>query len=172
MQSLAITSFDHWRSAVSHLQDAASLGVAGENCRLCGARIQTYLLEKAGRGHGRRLRDMKWFNWEVLKCLSWDVLWSPSSRLQQCFGSHTTSHIFQMQVRVCDQQEGERNYHLFYEVRSYRISVPIWQDFQRFSDLSGSLSCIDCRLALLLHLHQVPTIRLTPRTKLESSNRV
>ena len=30
-------------------EDAANLGVAGENCRLCGARIQTYLLEKACR---------------------------------------------------------------------------------------------------------------------------
>lgn len=30
-----------------HCEDAANLGVAGENCRLCGARIQTYLLEKA-----------------------------------------------------------------------------------------------------------------------------
>ncbi len=28
-------------------EDAANLGVAEENCRLCGARIQTYLLEKA-----------------------------------------------------------------------------------------------------------------------------
>lgn len=31
----------------SRTEDAASLGMAGENCRLCGARIQTYLLEKA-----------------------------------------------------------------------------------------------------------------------------
>mmetsp|Transcript_41275 Transcript_41275/g.66676 ORF Transcript_41275/g.66676 Transcript_41275/m.66676 type:complete len:1698 (-) Transcript_41275:250-5343(-) len=52
--------------------DAAQLGVSGANARLCGARIQTYLLEK---------------------------------------------------VRVCDQQEGERNYHLFYEACAAAASL-------------------------------------------------
>ena len=64
------------------MQDASALGVAGENCRLCGARIQTYLLEKA------------WL--ELLEVLD----------------------SAKPQVRVCDQQEGERNYHLFYEAAS------------------------------------------------------
>ena len=34
--------------AAAAAEDASALGVAGENCRLCGARIQTYLLEKDG----------------------------------------------------------------------------------------------------------------------------
>jgi len=51
---------------------AVNTGVAGERMRLCGARIQTYLLEK---------------------------------------------------VRVIDQQEGERNYHLFYEACAAAASL-------------------------------------------------
>jgi myosin heavy subunit len=53
-------------------KENVQLGMTGENCRLCGARIQTYLLEK---------------------------------------------------VRVCDQQEGERNYHLFYEACAAAASL-------------------------------------------------
>ena len=50
--SASFQTYNHLADAVPchiSLQDAASLGVAGENSRLCGARIQTYLLEKAGR---------------------------------------------------------------------------------------------------------------------------
>lgn len=55
----------------SHLlQDAASLGVAGENCRLCGARIQTYLLEKAGeKERSQETSERVWDPaWDVFSC--------------------------------------------------------------------------------------------------------
>jgi len=63
---------------------ALATGMAGKNMRLCGARIQTYLLEK---------------------------------------------------VRVCDQQEGERNYHIFYEACAAMASLPAGTTEYKFPSL-------------------------------------
>lgn len=71
-------------------QASVRAGVPGVNCRLCGARIQTYLLEK---------------------------------------------------VRVGDQQEGERNYHVFYEACAASVSkvknaVPEGVSLEGFAEVS------------------------------------
>jgi len=68
----------------SDTPSAVQVGQAGSHARLCGARIQTYLLEK---------------------------------------------------VRVCDQQEGERNYHVFYEACAAAASLPAGTHEYKFPTL-------------------------------------
>ena len=62
------------------------------------------------------------------------------------------------QVRVCDQQEGERNYHLFYEAKCIEMPL-IYLLFLYTYSVTWFKSILNGRLVLLRLWHQVLLIR-------------